>query len=460
MTEEAVVLLCVTSVDNIGGVARVPSSKPETQRAIIVGSLARGRSLIHNDLRCVETQSMRQACENIGAQIEERPGYLEVAGTAGNIKRADKVFDCKGSGLVFRVFTALSSIGQDPFILTGDATLRKRVMHPLFAALRALGANLNSINDDEKAPVVNWGGGLKGGECRLPGDISSQFVTAILLAAPFAHSPVKVNAEGEILSKSYIRQTIAAMAAAGVSVDAAQDLSAITVAPGRYEAVVSHITGDYTSASYLLAAAALFKTVVTLTKINSDSLQGEREIVGFLQELGVAISIDNARSEMTVDSSNGLRPGEYEFDVSNCPNITPTMAAIGAYVDGIFRVVGGSITRLHKAPRITAIASELAKLGVDIKILEKDSVVDGFEIRGRDSYRGGVSLESWGDHRIFMSLFVASLRAQSPVYLAGYEDVDCSFPTFFEAFRDLGVEACEVGDAEARAAIPRAATTY
>jgi 3-phosphoshikimate 1-carboxyvinyltransferase len=145
---------------------------------------------------------------------------------------------------------------------------------------------------------------------------------------------------------------------------------------------------------------------------------------------------------MIVSNDGRGMTGDFEFNANDYPNIVPTLAAIGAYVNGRFRVVGGSITRLHKSPRIKAIVSELAKLGVAIEPLFQDGVYDGFEIRGNgEGYRGGIELSSWGDHRIFMSLFMASLRCEQPNYLEGYQDVVCSFPDFFEQFSNLGVGA-------------------
>ncbi|WP_299003176.1 3-phosphoshikimate 1-carboxyvinyltransferase [uncultured Shewanella sp.] len=437
-------LLQVNSVESLGSSAFIPSSKPETQRAIIAATLAKGTSLIHNDLRCFETDTMKQACRNIGAIIEEKEGFLKVQGVGRRFTADKRVIDAVGSGLVFRVFTAITSFGESAEIVTGDTVLRTRVMAPLFDALETLGASIHCISEPGKAPIVNWGGGFKGGHCIIPGNVSSQFITAIMFAAPMADEPTRISISGEILSSSYIRQTIDTLEKAGIKVEAKSDLAEIIVYPGEYQTAEYLISGDYTSSSYLIGAAAIIPGTTVLSNISSKSLQGERAIIDVIKALGVKVSFDDQRNELTLFNEQDELSGEFEFDASDYPNIVPTLAAIGAYVQGTFRVIGGSITRLHKSPRIEAIISELKTLGVDITPLLKDGVYDGFVIHGKSHYEGGKTLSSWGDHRIFMSLFVASLRCKNANLLEGYSDVICSFPSFFNEFKQLGVKFKEV----------------
>ena len=438
-------LLHVEPVRTLAGHAVTPSSKPETQRAILAATLAHGRSVLHNDLRCVETSTMKDACRAIGAGIEERPGHLVIHGVGRELRSGQRVIDAIGSGLVFRCFAALTSFAPSPAVITGDTILRGRVMKPLFDALKQLGAHINCVGEEGKAPIVNWGGGLEGGRCVLPGNVSSQFVTAIMFAAPMARHATEIVIEGEILSISYIRQTIETLRRSGIRVDVAEDFSLIRVHPGEYQPFEARVCGDYTSSSYLIGAAAIFPGTTVLENMNSDSLQGERAIIDVVRALGIEVHFDDAHNRLTLVNKLPQLAGDFEFDASDFPNIVPTLAAIGAFVKGRFRVVGGSITRLHKSPRIKAMVSELGRLGVDIKGLFKDGVYDGFEIHGDGAdLPGGVELSSWGDHRIFMSLFVASLRCRHANLLDGYRDVNCSFPDFFALFEHLGVSCREV----------------
>lgn len=444
-------LLQVEPINSLRGYAKTPSSKPETQRAILAATLAGGTSIVRNDLRCLETTAMKNACRAIGAKIDECEGHLRITGVGRALHLGHRVIDAMGSGLVFRTFAALTSFADSPAIITGDAILRTRVMKPLFDALTELGARIECIGEPGKAPIVNWGGGLRGGRCVIPGNVSSQFMTAIMFAAPFSERPTEIVVQGELLSASYLRQTIAALQRAGICISASDDLSFMRVYPGELKSAEYMIGGDYTSCSYLIAAATLFPGTFVLGNLNSRSLQGERAIIDVVRALGIEVHFDDARNELTLVNRKGFLTGDYEFDASDCPNIVPTLAAIGAHVKGTFRVVGGSITRLHKSPRIKAMVSELGKMGVDIKGLFKDGVYDGFEIRGTgELHSGGVDLSSWGDHRIFMSLFVASLRTRHANCLDGYRDVNCSFPDFFLQFERLGA-MCRGVDRDERA---------
>lgn len=432
-------LLKVDPLESFSGTFRVPSSKPETQRAILAGTLAEGVSRVFNDLRADESTTMKRACRALGAEIIEHDGHLEIRGRGRSFRHDGRVIRADGSGLVFRTMTALSSVQPSPVVVTGDETLCNRVMAPLLDALRELGADVESICRAGKAPVVNWARGLRGGTCRLPGDVSSQFITAILFAAPFAESPVEIELVGAVYSRPYIEQTLSCLTRAGVRVSASSNHRHYRVEPSAYRAQDVTVHEDYTSASYLLAAAALFPGRSVLTNVHGESAQGEYAIISVLERLGLRMTFDRAASSLTVDNPPGSLRGNIEVDAGDCPNIVPTLAAIGAYVDGSLRVVGGRITRFHKAPRIEAMVAELSRAGVDIELIHDHGVCDGFEVRGAPTYPGGRMFSSWGDHRIFMSLFVAGLRMRSANLYSGFEDVRLSFPEFLSEFTRAGV---------------------
>jgi 3-phosphoshikimate 1-carboxyvinyltransferase len=417
---------------------RVPSSKPETQRALIMAAQADGVSQIYNDLRCLETDTMKQAFRCFGVEVVEQNDHLVVSGCGGQFKYNNQVIDSKGSGLVFRVFSALATTVDTPVIISGDGTLRKRIMAPLFQALGQLGANIDCVVEPDRAPIVNWRASFQGGACTIPGNLSSQFITAVLLAAPLAQQAVDITVTDEVYSKSYIQQTVAAMRNVGVDVDVTPGFDHFTVQPATPTAATINLSGDYTSASYLLAWAALFPGITTITNLREESLQGEREIIEMIRALGLGVIFDPENDQVLIQNDlDGLR-GDYHFDIRNCPNIAPTLAAISGFVEGSFKVTGAAITRFHKCSRVEAIAHELQKLGVDIQpIYTDDNACDGFITHGKHSYEGGEILSSWGDHRLFMSLYIASLRMKKSNKIDGYQDIICSFPSFLEQFSFL-----------------------
>ncbi|MEV0297650.1 3-phosphoshikimate 1-carboxyvinyltransferase [Nocardia sp. NPDC050710] len=439
-------LLRVEPLESFSGTFRVPASKPETQRAILASTLADGTSRIFNDLRAEETEVMKHACRGLGAEITERDGYLEIRGCGGRFRHEGRVIQANGSGLVFRTMAALGSVQPAPVVVTGDETLCGRVMAPLLTGLRDLGASIDSICREGRAPIVNWGRGLRGGVCRLPGDVSSQFITAVLFAAPFAEGPVEIEIVGELYSKSYVVQTISCLTEAGVHVSVSDDFRRYRVEPSAYRARDVQVGEDYTSASYLLAVTALFPGRSALTHVRGESRQGEYAVVGILEQLGLRITFERATSRLVVENPTGRLRGNVEVDVRDCPNIVPTLAAIGAYVEGSLRVVGGRLVRFHKASRIEAMVHELSRAGVDIEALYDDGICDGFEVRGAPTYPGGVTFSSWDDHRIFMSLFVAGLRMRSANLYSGFEDVRLSFPRFIEEFAAADVMTSVVGE--------------
>lgn len=433
--------LRIEPLSELGRDMKVPASKPETQRAILAATLADGTSIIHNDLRCLETDTMKRACRQLGATLVEDGDALRVDGTGGRFGDDMLVVDAKGSGLVFRTMMALSSMRGVPTILTGDATLRRRVMTPLFDALHTLGASFAYLADETKAPVINWGRALQGGSVTIPGEISSQFITAVLMAAPLAKQPITLRVTPPVLSQSYIAQTLDTLRMAGIRAEAGADFTSYRVAPGRYTRFETRINADFTSLSYLLMACAIFPGAYRLHGLDPETLQGEQLFIDIVQALGVKIAYLPERV-MSVDSTGIDFDGQFEFDVSNGPNIIPTLVALSLFVTGRFAITGGSVTRFHKSSRIEAMVEEARKLGADITITRAPGGhVDGFVTRGRARYEGGVTLSSHGDHRNFMSLFVAALRCDKPCNLDGYEDIVCSFPDFIDQFTRLGVRS-------------------
>lgn len=422
----------------------IPSSKPETQRAIVCASLAGGKSTVYNDLRCSETSATKQAMSAIGAGIVELNDRLEIEGVDHAPKNPGHVIDCSGSGFAFRTMSVLAAATPGGMILTGNKTLRRRIMRPMFAALSTLGVQFEHISEEGKAPVVIWSDRIKGGNCTVPGNTCSQFTTALLFGLPLAKERVSLNVTGEIRSASYIKQTLVAMRHAGVLLNVEEPSDCYEIAPARYQAVDTLVSGDFTSASYLMAIASLFPGKQRLHNMSRESFQGERLIVDVLHQLGIHVEFDESQRICLIDNQLERLSGDYSFDLRHSPNILPTLAVIGAFVEGRFRVTGGSVTHYHKSSRITAIATELRKLGVDISVIELDGIPDGFEIRGRTTYEGGVQFSSWKDHRIFLSLFIASLKTKKSNQLDGYQDIHCSFPDFFSQVEKLGINFHEV----------------
>ena len=422
-----------------GGTFVIPSSKPETQRALVTAALAEGRSRIYNDLRCRETEATRNGLRSLGARIDEFDGGLDIYGVAGRPERCSDTIDCMGSGYAFRVMSVLAALTPGTITITGDSVLQKRIMSPLLEALEGIGAEIEYLGKYGCAPVRIHSAGLRNGRCVVPGHNCSQFTTALLLGLPLSAQPTELVVTGEIASASYVHQTLDAMDRAGVVVGSKVPVHRYLIEPQHYRPFTVNIGGDFTSASYIVAIACLFEGEYVLKNVVSASLQGERAIITFASEMGLDVSFKEQDKTCVLVNRHGRPRGDFRFNVRNSPNILPTLAAIGAFVDGTLAIVGGSVTNHHKSPRIRAMLEELSKLGVAVEPLyAENGELDGLELRGRATYEGGCELSSWGDHRIFLSLFVASLRTRRGNQIEGYDGIKNSFPDFLDQVTTFG----------------------
>ncbi len=384
---------------------------------------------------------MRTAVSALGAHVKVDHGALWVTGTSRPAAPAS-VIHCGGSALVFRTMLALASYSGAPTILSGDHTLRLRPMAPLFSSLGELGAVVEEISEAGCAPAVNWGRGLRGGHAYLPPDVSSQFLTALLFAAPLAERRLILSVGQPLRSRSYVDQTIVALARAGITVEVSSSNSIYCVEPGPYRPFEVGIGGDFTSASYLMLLASLFPgSSLTLRGLEEDSLQGERLMLDALEAVGAKVGF-NRKDECQIEVSNELQ-GDLELDLSNGPNVFPTLAVLGAFIPGTTVLVGARLTNDHKCPRITAVAEELRRFGVKLSLIYDGNSLDGLRIQGRRDYKGDAILDSHGDHRLLMALAVACTRMSRATSVTGSTLVAQSYPNFYRHLTRLGVQLAD-----------------
>lgn len=426
--------------DPIRGEFRAPASKPETQRALVMASLADGLTRIGRPLVARETLVMMEACRALGAKVALLDDRLDVSGIGPIFGRSpDQNGPCEtryiwasGSALVARLFLTIGSAMPERIVVDGKCNLRVRPFEPLTAALKRSGVELEYFDGADRLPCAAVSTRLPGGSYRLGTDVSSQFATALAVSAPLADQPVQIELTGPSYSLSYIRQTLSAMAHFGIRLTADDDLRNIEISNERgYRSRDVEITGDYTSASYILGAAFVTRGQIIVSNLDQKSLQGESSIVGILADLGAGIRWLPGEDKVDIDCRDLPERVDAEFDLSDCPNILPTVAALAAAVPGEVRVTGGKLTQNHKSPRITATATELRKAGVQVEVLTDGAgCVDGLLIRGAGEYQGDVEFSDHGDHRIFMALTLFSLACRTPCAFAEAPDTQDSFPEF------------------------------
>ncbi len=410
---------------SISGEVYAPPSKSYTHRAILITALGPG-GVVNRPLISADTRATIMACEAFGARVSaSTDNEVRIEGVSGKPHTPEDVINVLNSGTTLRFCSAVAAL-TDGAVLTGDASIRTRPNGPLLSALNDLGCQAFSIRNNNKAPLVVRGKML-GGTARLNGGVSSQFLSALLIAAPLAGGDTKIIIKGELKSRPYAEITLDMLSDAGAKVQASRQ--EFQISGGQtYELNSYTIPGDFSSASYPLAAAAVTGSNVTVRGI-LPSRQGDSAIIDILRNMGAEITWDKEKGDLRI--KGGDLKG-VEVDASLTPDLVPTIATLGAVADGKTVVYNAEHVRHKETDRLKAMATELSKMGANIK--ERP---DGLEIVGGKLH--GASVHGYHDHRIVMALAVAGFAAGG-VKIDTAESVDVSYPGFFQEMMRLGAD--------------------
>ena len=407
-----------------------PPSKAHSLRYIFIAALADGASRLDHLLLGEDQHHALNAIRSLGIPVEldEAAGTAVIHGASGRLHAPDNEIFIGNSGVGIRFLTPIVAlVAGGNVTLTGDERMCSgRPIADLLTALAPLGITASSMHGNGMPPLLVQGGGIRGGTTHLCGQASSQYFSAILIAAPFADEDVTIHADGEIKSRPYIDTTIAAMQAFGVKAEV--DANSFRVTAGqRYQPLQTAIEGDYSSASYFFAAAAVTGGKVRVNGLRPDSDQGDRYIVEALQRM-------NCHAEFTEDAvelqGRPLKP--IETDMSNYPDLVPTLAVVAAFADGTSVFTGVEHLRIKESDRLAATAAELQRLGVDA-----EDAGDRLIVRGcAGESMQGATIETYNDHRLAMAFAIAGLRVPG-VVISNPGCVAKSFPDFFERLADI-----------------------
>ena len=407
----------------LSGEVYAPPSKSYTHRAILITALGPGGTVLR-PLISADTRATISASEAFGAKVDVGE-KVEIQGVNDRPRTPEDVINVLNSGTTMRFCAAVAAL-TDGAVLTGDASIRTRPNGPLLGTLNDLGATAFSIRNNGKAPLVVRGK-ISGGTTWLNGGVSSQFLSALLIAAPLAKGDTKIMIEGELKSRPYAEITLDMLADAGVRVEA--ERQEFFVQGGQSFGLKGYtIPGDFSSASYPLAAAAITGSEVTVKGI-LPSRQGDSAIIDILGRMGTKVSWDREKGDLKI--KGGELEG-IEVDASLTPDLVPTIAVLGAVARGKTTVVNAEHVRHKETDRLHAMAVELARMGADIR--EKP---DGLEIVGGKLH--GASVHGYHDHRIVMALTVAGFVAGG-TQIDTAESVDVSYPGFFEQMAGAGAK--------------------
>ncbi len=406
------------------GTANAPASKSYTHRAIAIAALSK-KATVHYPLISEDTKATIRASEAFGANVEQKNDALSITGFDGKVRIPDNVLDVANSGTTLRIMTAVSSLVDGAVVLTGDASIRTRPNTPLLKALNDLGAEAFSTRNNGMAPIVVKGK-MKGGNIHIDGSISSQFISALLIACPFASNETTIMIDGDMKSRPYVNITIDMLKDAGAKIIVDEKANSFTVPPDQeYDLRSYNVPGDFSSASYMMAAGALCGDVTIKNLYPSE--QGDSALIEILGKMGAEISWDKKKGEVKVSKSelHGIK-----VDVGKTPDLVPTLAVLGAAAKGSMVIENAEHVRYKETDRLHAMTVELKKMGVDITEEKDRLIIKGGKMKG-------AKVHGWDDHRIVMALAVAGMVAGETT-IDTIESISISYPGFFEDLNRAG----------------------
>ncbi len=413
-------------VQDLNAKVLVPGSKSLTQRAMVAAALCDGKSRIKGPLISEDTTLLKQALEKLGAGFEKDGRDYVVRGTGGKINPGPIELYMGNNGTGIRFLTSVVALGHGTYKLSGTRRMGERPIQPLLDALSMWGARAISELGTGCPPVEVVASGLSGGKTLISAKKSSQFLSSLLLVAPYTREPANITLDGPLVSRPYVDLTLSVMEQFGVTVEE-KDLCFLVPQNG-YRPCSYEVEGDASSASYFFAAAAVTGGKVTVQNIPSKPLQGDAAFVDILQSMGCEVTRDEQGTTVTGPKDGGLRG--IEINMSRWPDVVPTLAVVAAFATGQTIITHVEHLRIKETDRIKAVATELSKMGADVEELEDGLVING----GRLLH--GARIHTYDDHRIAMSFAVAGLRVPG-VKIENPECVQKSFPEFWSVWDNM-----------------------
>jgi len=413
---------------SVTGEVSAPPSKSYTHRAVIIASLAAGETVIENPLVSDDTLYTIDACRSLGADIELKGTRLVITGTGGQIKVApdrQRIF-AGNSGSTIRMVAPLAALAPTKVILDGDSRLRQRPLGDLLSALESLGAIIRSLGSNGYPPVEIQGGKFNTSEVTIPGRVSSQHVSALLMIAPYTEDGLRIKIADGLRSKPYVDITLDVMRAFGVEAVNRNYKDFLVQGGQRYKARHYRIEGDYSSAAYFLASSAIGGKPVTIKNLKTNSVQGDRYLLDILSQMGC--SVEYQKEQVRVSRHEELTG--VTADMGDYPDIVQTVAVVAAYAHGKTEITNIGHLRFKETDRLGDTAAELVKMGIKVEVTDDTMVVYGGKPRGAE-------IEAHNDHRMAMSLAIAALFAEGDSIINGAEAVTKSYPQFFADLANL-----------------------
>ena len=410
----------------LNATVRVPGSKSLTNRALLIASLANGTTRLTNALFSDDSIYFARALQTLGfdVRLDEANCEMSIAGLGGKIPAPEAELFIGNAGTAARFLSAFLTLGNGKYILDGNVRMRERPIGDLADALTQLGAELETTNNCP--PIEIKASGLRGGKTKIAGDISSQFLSALLMVAPYAQQPIAIEVITELNSKPYVDMTLAIMKDFGIEIER-DTYSQFVIHPAFYSPLSTYaIESDASAASYFFAAPAICGGIVRVENISRKSKQGDIAFLNVLQQMGCIITECNDFIEVNgVPSLRGI-----DIDMRDIPDAAQTLAVIAPFASSPTRIRDIASARLKETDRIHATCTELARLGVQVQ-----EHVDGITIYPCVKFTPA-SVQTYNDHRMAMAFSLMGLRMDG-VMIENPSCVSKTFPNYFEVLESL-----------------------
>jgi 3-phosphoshikimate 1-carboxyvinyltransferase len=411
----------------LNATVRVPGSKSITNRALIIAALADGETRLINALESDDSARCVESLQRLGYVVETlHATSLQVKGLNGRIPTTKAELFVGNAGTAARFLTAMLTLGQGEYVIDGDARMRERPIGDLLDALNQLGVETSCPSGCP--PVTIYANGLRGGSAAISGEVSSQFLSGLLLAGPYAQSPLEIILKSDLNSKPYVDMTIAIMKDFGVEVER-EGYERFKVAPQKYKAQKEYvIESDASAASYFFAAPAILGGTVRVENISRQSKQGDIAFLDVLGQMGCEVKEEN--NSIVVGAHGGAPIHGIDIDMRDIPDTAQTLAAIAPFASSSTTIRGIASARVKETDRVAAMCTELRRVGVPV-----EEYADGLKIYPCAKIQPAM-IRTYNDHRMAMAFSLLGLRAEG-ITIENPSCVSKTFPNYFEVLGSL-----------------------
>lgn len=407
---------------NLEGIVNVPPSKSYSHRGLIAAALSKGYSRVDNVLFSKDIEATLDCLSSLNVKFSRNYDAVNFEGSKLNI--VNNIFNCNESGSTIRFMVPIAAAIGGDMEFRGEGRLVSRPLDPYVDIF-----NKQSIQNsfDNGLLPLKVSGKLQSGIFEVPGNISSQFITGLLYALPLLDGDSEIHITNKLESVNYVDLTVDILKKYGIEVEINDDYSIFNIKGNQqYKEYDYTIEGDYSQAAFWIVAGTICEGL-KLKNLSMNSLQGDRAIIDIVRKMGGKVSFCEEYLDVEKSSTKGM-----VIDVSDIPDLVPILAVLGSLSEGRTEIINGARVRLKESDRLKAIATELNKIGGDIKETE-----DGLIINGVSGFSGG-EVDGWNDHRIVMALSIASIACSTKLTINDAKAVEKSYPQFFDDFVNVG----------------------